>query len=91
MRKVAKFAEALGFSGVEIVPTVNKGVIGFRYAGFDVGALWSILGRYKKHSPDGRFIYIVEKASKIMRVDTNKRIVLLGDGEWAYNAIYKSL
>jgi hypothetical protein len=92
MQKVLKFAEALGFTDTRVLKTINKGVLAFGYENFDIKALRAAVGKHKKHDPDtGQFIFVIEKGKRVIRVDTNKRVVLIGDGERAFKEIFKSV
>lgn len=89
--KLEKFSKLLGFEGFRLAKTKNKEICGFYFETFDIDVLRAHLGRHRKHSPDGRFIFVVEKNNKIIRLDTKKNVVLLGDGLKAFKAIMKSL
>lgn len=90
-RKLLAFASSLGFENPGVVKTINKGVVGFRYDSFDIKQVRAALGKHRKHNPDGRFIFVIERKLKILRVDTARQLVILGDGERAFNAIFKSV
>ena len=91
VRKLKQFSDNLGFTGFRLAKTVNKGVVGFHYDTFDVEVLRKVVGKHKKHAPDGRFIFVIEKGTKILRIDTDRQTVILGDGERAYKAIWNSV
>ena len=90
-RKLLAFASNLGFENPSVAKTINKGVIGFHYDSFEIKQVLATLGKHKKHNPDGRFIFVIERKQKILRVDTARQLVILGDGERAFNAIFKSV
>ena len=90
-KKFLQYVKALGFHNPKPVKTKHYPVIaGFNYESFDPELVRSSLGKAKKHTPDGRFVFVIDK-TKAIRVCTRTKIILLCNGERAVKAILKSL
>lgn len=88
-RKLKRFAQASGFTGFVIAKTVNEGILGFHYDSFDPKLVRKMFKTIKKHTPSGMFLFSIDK-TKSVRVDTDKKIVLLADGPLAVKALFNS-
>jgi hypothetical protein len=90
-KKFLKYVGSLGFHDPVLVPTKHYPlIVGFRYSSFTPEAVRANLGKEKKHTPDGRFVFVIDKA-KALRVCTASRTILLCNGERAVKAILNSL
>lgn len=85
------FIKSLGFENPVELPVRNTDVIrGFRYSGFDPVQTRSALGKARKHSPEGKFVFVLAR-DRAVRVDTTKQVVLLGNGRKAVAAFLASV
>ena len=85
------YVTGLGFEDVRLARTKNDAKLlrGCHYATFDAALVRQTLGRAKKFK-NGMFVYVISKTQAI-RVDTIRKVVLLGNGERAISAFLKSV
>jgi hypothetical protein len=82
---------ALGFDSPVELPVKNKGVIrAFRYSGFDPEVTRAALGKAKKHTPEGKFVFVIGR-DRAVRIDTATQTILLGDSKRVVDALLRSL
>jgi hypothetical protein len=90
-KKFLQYVQALGFTSPVPVHTKHyPAIAGFKYEEFIPELVRASLGKAKKHTPDGRFVFVIDK-TKAIRVCTTSKVVLLCNGERAVKAILASL
>lgn len=85
------YLEGLGFSG--IAPAVQRNdpqqIRAFSYEQFDPPTVRQTLGKAKAHCP-GLFVF-VPKAGRAVRVDSEKCLIVLGNGKNAVRALLQTV
>ena len=85
------YLESLGFSGVADAQQRNdpKQIRAFAYEEFDPAQVRKTLGRAKAHRP-GLLCFVV-KSGRAIRVDSERCLILLGNGKKAVQALLRSI
>lgn len=86
------YVKALGFTSLTVLPVKKPSLLAaFRYGAMDIRTLRTILGKPKHiDGSTGKHIFMIAK-DKVIRVDTDKKTVLLGNGEHATKIIIASV
>jgi hypothetical protein len=89
--RFVRYVESLGFHDVAVTYTAKdpKQIRAFTFSEFDPQQTRHTMGRSKRHIP-GLFVFVL-KAGRAVRVDTQKRIVLLGNGKNAVKALLRTI
>jgi hypothetical protein len=85
------FITSLGFSGVSDAKQNNDPDVlrAFKYEDFDPAVVRHTLGRAKKHRP-GLLVFVM-KAGRAVRVDSERKRILLGNGKKAVQALLRTI
>lgn len=86
------YVTSLGFVGVELAGVGSKPsdqLQGFRYQSFDPAQTRHTMGKARAHVP-GLLVFVL-KAGRAIRVDTERQVVLLGNGNKAVQALLRTV
>jgi len=94
-----QFLTDIGFDGIEVAASKNDPALirAFSYESFDTAEVRRTLGKAKAHKP-GLFVFVGRGKDgegrtflKGMRVDTERKRILLGNGKKAVQALLRSV
>lgn len=91
MNRFHKYLTSLGFTGVADAKQKNdaRQIRAFAYEQFDPKAVRQTLGRAKAHRP-GLFVFVL-KRDRAIRVDSERCLILLGNGKDAVQALLRTI
>lgn len=90
MNRYERYVVGIGFNNPSPLRCKNANVRRFRYTDFDLDLVRAQLNKPKKRDSEGRFVFVLAK-DKVVRVDSYKKIILLGNGPRMVKAFLRSL
>lgn len=90
MDRYQRYVTGIGFNNPSPLRCKNRNVRVFRYTDFDLDLVRAQLNKPKKRDSEGRFVFVLSK-DKVIRVDSYKKIILLGNGSKMVKAFLRSL